>query len=336
MRKILLGFVVVLVISLAFYLRFRHPRHAPEVAYAANRDVILWSTSAPVREPVTTVHYGERLSVLDRVQDQVQVRTSGGARGWTSETNLLSEDFWHKAQDLEAKTTRAPAEALGRTKVLSNLHLEPGRDAPRIRQLSKDVPVELYERQAVEVPAQAQGAAQQGDDNSEPAELKKEDWWLVRAHLSDESTVSGWLLGRFVDLDVPQPLPDYASSAGMRIVAWFELNRASAADGNTKPQYLVVGTRGAEGQACDFTMVRVYTWGKQRQRYETAYVESDLCGKLPVGVTRAVSPGGDVTFTFEEIKGGAEVKRVYRMRKSIVRRERELGEGRTAGEYRRG
>ena len=38
------------------------------------------------------------------------------------------------------------------------------------------------------------------------------------------------------------------------------------------------------GKACDFTMLRVYTWGSKRKRYETAYVESDLCGHLPIRV----------------------------------------------------
>ena len=42
---------------------------------------------------------------------------------------------------------------------------------------------------------------------------KKEDWWLVRAHSADQTSMAGWILGRFIDLDVPAPLPDYASSA---------------------------------------------------------------------------------------------------------------------------
>ena len=122
------------------------------------------------------------------------------------------------------------------------------------------------------------------------AQARKEDWWLVRAKTSEKDSVSGWILGRFIELDVPQPLPDYASSAGMRIVSWSELNQVVDASGKSRPQYLLLGAHGPEGQPCDFSMLRVYTWGKQRQRYETAYVESGVCGKLPVDVKNSRHP----------------------------------------------
>jgi len=108
-------------------------------------------------------------------------------------------------------------------------------------------------------------------------------------------------------------------------VAWFELNRVADATGGTKSQYLLAGTRGGEGQACDFTLMRVYTWGKDRQRYETAFVESDVCGKLPVTVTRAAGPNGDVTFTFEDSDDGTARTRTYHMHQTIVREVREPG-----------
>jgi hypothetical protein len=154
-------------------------------------------------------------------------------------------------------------------------------------------------------------------------QAKKEDWWLVRARPPDQTNMAGWILGRFIDLDVPEPLPDYASAAGMRIVAWFELSKVSDATGGTKPQYLVVGDRGAEGQACDFTLMRVFTWGNQRQRYETAFVESDVCGKLPVKLEPATTPGGDASFSFEDLSGGSPEDRLYKMHQTIVRRVRE-------------
>ena len=330
MRKMLLGFVVVLVVSFAAYLHFHHSKRPVAAAYAANRDVILWNTTAQVREPVATLNYGDRLDVLERSGEQVKVRTAAGAIGWTSQSDLLSADYWRKAQDLEAETAAAPVEARGRTKVLSNLHLEPGRDAARIRQLSKGVPVEFYARQPLDVPAAAAPAPVAAADESAsgaPPEAKKEDWWLVRAHLTDQggpgATVSGWLIGRFVELDVPAPLPDYASSAGMRIVAWFELNRVPDAAGGSKAQYLVAGIHGPEGQACDFTMLRVFTWGKQGQRYETAYVEGNLCGKLPLKLTQL--PGRDATFTFEDSSHGAAQQRTYRMHQTVVRRVKESG-----------
>jgi len=56
-----------------------------------------------------------------------------------------------------------------------------------------------------------------------------------------------WVLGRFLDLDSPAPLPEYASAAGMRIVSWLVLNHLEDADGTEKPQYLVLGATGREG-----------------------------------------------------------------------------------------
>lgn len=331
-RKLLLGFAVVLVICFAAYLRFHHSKPVLDVAYAGNKQVIIWDTSAEIREPIGTLKYGDRLDVLDHFQQQVKVRTTAGLTGWVAQSDLLSVDLWQKMQDLEAKTGTSAVEAHGHTRVISNLHIVPGRESPRLRQIAKGIPVELFERQAVDVPAANMAPAttparsDDPDAAGTPPATRKEDWWLVRAHLADQTTVPGWILGRFVDLDVPAPLPDYASSAGVHITAWFELNRVADLPGGDRPQYLIVGTRGPEGQPCDFTLMRVYTWGKQRQRYETGFVESDLCGKLPVKLTRATALGGDATFSFEDWSSGASQERTYLMHQTVVRRVKTTGE----------
>jgi len=336
MRKLVVGFALLVLIAVALFLVFHHAKGPGEVAYAGSREVTLWSTSAQVREPVGTLAYGDRLEVLQRLQDQVQVQTEAGVTGWMSANELLSADLWQKAKNLETETARLPVEAHGRTRAISNLHFEAERDSPRIRQLNKEIPVEMYVRQAVtatqpSTPTEKQNASPGAADpktSSEteaapvksPGAVKKEDWWLVRAHLADGATTSGWLLGRFVDLEVPEPLPDYANSAGMHIVTWFELNRVIDTDGAAKPQYLLQGTRGPEGQACDFTLMRVYTWGSKAERYETAFVASALCGKLPIKVTEPAAPGGNAFFTFTDWDGGVSEQRTYRMQQTVVRR----------------
>jgi hypothetical protein len=325
MRKMFIGFALVAVICAGFYLRMLHRRPPPQTAYAGDSRVTLWTTTAQVREPVATVAFGDRLVVLDHFQDQALVRTATGDTGWINERDLLSATLWQDMRALDSTAGALPVEARGHTRVLSNLHIEPGRSSPRICQLGKEIPVDLYERRAVEVPAAsttppAAEADDANDKNSadEPAEARKEDWWLVRANIPDHAPVSGWILGRFMDLDVPSPLPNYTASAGMRIVAWFELNRVAGTSGDGVPQYLVVGVRGPEGQPCDFTLLRVFTWSQTRQRYETAFIESDVCGQLPVRLTRA--PGGDVTFSFPDTGDGAPVDRSYRMHQTVVRR----------------
>jgi hypothetical protein len=323
-RKILLGFALVLVVGVGLYFRFHRAGRPPEIAYSGNRAVILYSTSAQVREPVTTVNFGERLDVLLRFQDQVKVRTPDGVVGWVAERDLLSEDLWQRLKDMQAKAEGMTVEARGHTRVLTNLHFGAGRDTPRIRQLTKDVPVDLLLRHTAEIkPAIVENGEQ---DTPEPAAAgKKEDWWFVRAHTADQGTLAGWVLGRFLDLEVPQPLPDYASSAGMRIVAWMQLDRVISDTGKPVPQYLLVGTHGPEGQPCDFTMLRVYTWSKKKARYETAFVDSDVCGKLPIERTQVPGEVADITFSFQNLGAGTAEKRSYVMHQTIVRRVREAG-----------
>ncbi len=354
-RKVLLGSALLTVLVVGLYVRFHHSAPPLEIAYAGSRTVTLYSTSAQVREPVTTVSFGERLDVLQRFQNQVKVRTSAGVVGWTEEGDLLSADLWQTLQDLGKKSGTMPVVARGHTRVLSNLHIEPGRDSPRVRQLSKDIPIEMMARQSeLVVPATVPNAEDEsadastsgpakpdsrkssdrkskdrkpGDrDSAEKPEPKKEDWWLVRAHIADQTILAGWLLGRFVELDVPSPLPDYATSAGMRIVAWTELNRVPSASGKPMAQYLLLGTHGPEGQPCDFTSLRVYTWGKQRDRYETAFVESNVCGKLPIQRLQSAGSEADITFSFLDSTHGALEHRVYQMHQTIVRRVKDASE----------
>jgi hypothetical protein len=325
MRKLLVGLALVIFISAAAYFRFHHSKGPRETAYVGSRQVTLWSTSAQVREPVGTVTYGERLEILDRFQDQLHVRTTNGLTGWITEGDLLTSEMWQKAKDLDSETRTLPVEARGHTRALTNLHIAGGRESPRIRQLNKMVPVDLFERRVAAVPLTPIAVSTEKVD-ARVSTAKKEDWWLVRAHLSDGTTASGWLLGRFVELDVPSPLPDYANSAGMHIVAWFELNHVvNDASGERKPQYLLVGSRAAEGQPCDFTLMRVYTWGKKRERYETAFVESNVCGKLPVKLTEPAAPSTGVTFSFQDWSTGAAHQRIYVMRQTVVKQLRREG-----------
>jgi hypothetical protein len=189
----------------------------------------------------------------------------------------------------------------------------------------------------------AEGSADGADTAGSGADQPKQEDWLLVLHAAAQSggaagapaapgnaagsgaaggvgvvdiPIAGWVLARFVELDPPAPVADYASSAAVRVVGWIVLNHAP--DGG-RPQYLVAGARGGEGQPCDFTSLRVYTWGGARQRYETAYVESNLCGQFPI---RASETPDGAEFRFAEIDEG-DAQRVYRMKQTIVRRVRE-------------
>jgi hypothetical protein len=107
----------------------------------------------------------------------------------------------------------------------------------------------------------------------------------------------------------------------VRTIAWFELNRVTDDEGE-HPQYLVAGTRSSEGQPCDFTTLRVFTWNPKKTRYETAYIENDLCGALPVRVGEG--PKGEPEFRFR-VMDRAKEERVYHLVQTVVRRVREEG-----------
>jgi hypothetical protein len=134
--------------------------------------------------------------------------------------------------------------------------------------------------------------------------------------------IAGWVIARFLELDLPDPVRDETNSANIRPVAWFELNRVSDPAGD-KVQYLVAGAKGSEGQACDFTTTRVYTWNVRKERYETAFIENDLCGALPILVGK--SPKGEPEFRFRAMDGNKD-ERVYRLMQTVVRRIREDGQ----------
>ncbi len=133
---------------------------------------------------------------------------------------------------------------------------------------------------------------------------------------SSAPPIAGWVLARFIEPELPGPVRDYASSSDLHVVAWFELNRVPDGSGGQAPQYLVAGSHGGEGQSCDFTRLRVYTWSASRKRYETAYVESDLCGHLPIQVS---SPPAGPEFRFAET-GKHAAERTYAMHQTVVRR----------------
>jgi hypothetical protein len=394
-RWILAGILLTGIIIAARLMRRRPPQY-PD-AYVGDRSATIWSTTAQVRQTVATLHYGERVAVVRRTADQSQIRTNDGIQGWIDNRLLMDPELWRKSASLLASVHDKPIQASGRTRTLSNVRLEPGRDAPRIFQFGRGVPVAVYERKSVPVPVSAKNAQAEESPPKEEAispdedqakarglvgeEHKnetREDWLLVSrvtpektivsapstgspvlppsassqgasnqasyqrspaiapetgpvssspvsagtAEIADSSAnlpVAGWVLARFIELQPPEPIPDYSNAAGMHVVAWVVLNTVADA-GGAKPQYLVAGARGGEGQPCDFTLLRAYTWGTGRQRYETAYVENNLCGKLPI-VVRQTTSGPEFSFS----EGDSTVQRVYRMRQTMIRRVVEGG-----------
>ncbi len=343
--RIILPLILLTLIGIFWWRRARPANATP--AYISEHSATLWSSLAQVRQPVAILHYGEKVLVLKRRGEHAEVRTARGTRGWMAARPLMEPALWQRSEQLLAQVRSMPVQARGRTKVPSNLHAEPDRSGARFYPLNRGTPVEVLGRAVTEwsPPSGEKENAAPAKDVEEEQQPRREDWLLVRGFASSapdaaaleipalkgEETVevAGWVLGRRIGLDLPAPVRDYATSSGIRVLASFELNRVPNGGGE-QPQYLAAGVRGSEGQECDFTLIRVYTWGARRKRYETAYVESAFCGRLPIRVSKAAS--GDAEFRFRAQGKNSDAERVYRLRQTVVRRlrEGELGGAKTA------
>ena len=335
-RKLLVAVpLLCLVALLAWYFRPKHESLGD--AYVSERSVTLWSSVAQVREQLGALGYGERVDVLARRNDNVKVRTAAGVIGWVDGRYLMEPELWQRSAKLLQQAEAIPVQARGRTKVPTNLRVEPGRTEPRLYQFSRNTQVEVVGRSTADWVQMTDEKESEG----EPAETKKEDWFLVRATATrppgegvvrnsvittttqpgDQSIpIAGWVVARFVALDLPDPVREGAESANIRALAWFELNRVTDDQGEHS-QYLVAATKGPEGGPCDFTTTRVYTWNSRKSRYETAFIDNNLCGAFPIRTGKGAK--GEPEFRFH--MAGESNERVYRLIQTVVRRVKEEG-----------
>jgi hypothetical protein len=333
-RKLLVAVPLLCLVGLlAWWFRPKHETVGS--AYVSERSVTLFSSIAQVREQVGILYYGEHVDVLAHRNDYSKVRTAAGVEGWVDGRYLMDPALWQRSEKLLDQSKGMAVQARGRTKTTTNLRIAPGRTEPRLYQFGRGMEMEIFGRAVadwVQVSDEKEAAENEGN--------KKEDWYLVRGIATrppgegairnsaimtttqpgDQSIpIAGWVVARFISLDLPDVVREGTSAANVRPVAWFELNRVTDDQGH-HPQYLVAGTRSAEGQPCDFTTLRVYTWNPKKSRYETAYIENDLCGSLPIQVGKG--PKGEPEFRFHEMDGAKEL-RVYHLVQTVVRRVRE-------------
>jgi hypothetical protein len=335
-RKLLVAVpLLCLVALLAWFFRPKH--ESLGAAYVSERSLTLLSSIAQVREQVGILYYGERVEVLARRNDYVKVRTTAGDEGWVDGRYLMDPDLWQRSEKLLEQSKGMTVQARGRTKTTTNLRVAPGRTEPRLYQFGRGTEVEILGRAVADwVQVTDEKESAEGESN------KKEDWFLIRGMATrppGEGTIrnsavmnttqpgdqtipiAGWVVGRFISLDLPDIVRDGTSAANVRPIAWFELNRVTD-DSGDHPQYLVVGTHSPEGLPCDFTTMRVFTWNAKKSRYETAYIENDLCGALPVQVGKG--PKAEPEFRFHDMDG-AKKERVYHLVQTVIRRIRQEG-----------
>jgi hypothetical protein len=267
--KILVLFLILLgALGSAYYFLLYRPAHTPPIdaGYVLPASLQVVDTPAEVRLVLGTLKRGERVDVFKRTRNWAQIKSADSLAGWVENKDLLDSATYESGQKILRDLNQIPAQAEGHTSGAVNLRLEPSRDAIQLSQLPGDVKVKIFGRRMIDRSA---------TDAAASAAKIRDAWYLIRAE--DQA---GWVLGRFVAIDVPEALSAYAQ--GSNLVAWVVLKNVDDA-GSSMPEYLTAERVGA--QDADFSHIRVFTWWVKEHKYVTAYVESDLQGYFPIRVS---------------------------------------------------
>lgn len=269
------------------------------MAYIMTDSATVTDSTAQIRLPVATLAYGSRVEVLERRPDWARVRVPNGRTGWVELSNLIDSESYERGQDLLKAVESGQRQAVGHTAGLANLRVGASRDAAQLAQLSANQGVEIFDRRLADRPS--------GLGAPPPSGTDRDVWYLVRAH-----TKAGWVYGPLISLDIPEAISHYAQ--GRNLVAWLTLDTVDD-NGREVPQYVTADRM--RKTVPDFTNIRVFTWGKERQRYATAYVESRLTGFFPIRVSKVE---GVPHFRLRlEDRTGRKFQKVYRLDDTIVR-----------------
>ena len=238
--------------------------------YVLPQTLDVMDTTAALRNVVGHLKAGNRVHVIAQTAHWSELTLPGGLTGWVESKYLLDGAIYDRGMKLLEDLQHAPPQAAGHASNVTNLHLEPSRDSIVLAELNQNQPLEIYTRRLVDRPLETASATGKGP-------RPHDAWYLVR-----DNARAGWVLGRFIDLDVPAGITLYAQ--GVNMVGWQVLK--TVRDGNSDvPEYLVADRMGNE--TVDFNHIRVFTWWVKNHKYVTAYVQSDLNGYFPIEVRQA-------------------------------------------------
>ncbi len=236
--------------------------------YVLPQTLDVMDTTAEVRNVVGHLKAGDRVHVIAQTAHWSELNLPGGLTGWVETKYLLDGATYDRGVKLLEDLQRSPPQSAGHASNVTNLHLEPSRDAIVLAELNQNQPLQIYTRRLVDRPVET---------TSSSGTRPRDAWYLVRT-----GTRAGWVLGRFIDLDVPAGIAPYAQ--GINMVGWQVLK--TVRDGSSDvPEYLVADRVGNE--TVDFNHIRVFTWWVKNHKYVTAYVQSDVDGYFPIEVGQA-------------------------------------------------
>lgn len=302
-RRGALSAALVVLVALALLGGCGHlsPHANREYVYVWMRELYLRDRVAPVNERVARVVNGDRLEVVERDGRFLQVKTSDGKVGWVEEHEVLDQATYDKFQQLAKDSANEPVLSKGILRETYWLRDAPGRESDRFYLLHAKTRLELLERVSVPRPEAMPLVPMK---NGAAPETVYEDFWLAR----DPEGQVGWVRGGALDEDVPTDVAVLVPNE--KVVAAYVIRTVSDPEAGTAngevPEYLAALTPWKAGLPYDFDQIRVFTWNVKRHRYETAYLEHDLEGYLPVKVGQETfGRETDPVFSFEVATGGS-------------------------------
>ncbi len=276
-----------------------------------------------------TVKHGEKLSIVEYRHRLVKVRTEHGAEGWTDLRQLLTPEQMAALRGMAQNGARAQSEGQATVFESLNMHTEPSRTSPSFGQIPENSKVDVIAHRLtprvqpndvfIPVPPKPRPTRKKAKPSATPAKIKPppkppgpklpgnwlalsapkpetnpvvpvppvpvevpmDDWNLVR---TPDGKV-GWVLTRPLSMAIPDEVAQYAE--GHRITSYFPLGQVH--DGDSVKNNWLWTTINKGGQPYEYDSFRVFVWSLKHHRYETAYIERNVVGHYPVGVTNAGS-----------------------------------------------
>jgi uncharacterized protein YgiM (DUF1202 family) len=259
----------------------------------------LRSTTAKVSRVVAELRGGDRVMVVERVEDGgnnwAKVRGSDGQTGWVEVRHLVSQEIVDGSRHIAEEIRQTQAQAIGRSKATLKLRLTPDRSTEEnvITSLPSGAALEIVDRERRPRPASsdAKSATQPVADvkDAEPPSTKYDEWYKVR--VKDNALLpAGWIYAGSVELEVPGEISYYASS-GRKIVGWQKIGTARDANGRAGDHYLVLERWALlSDDKGDFSRIQVMAYDPTSRDYYVPFRE-DVRGRLPVTLKMEGSRG---------------------------------------------
>src|SRR5215472_11942103 len=147
------GVLLVIVSSISFLAGCSAgPSGRADFVYVAVPEASLRDRVATIYTKTGLVHNGERLQVLERMQNRrfVRVRTPRGEEGWLQERFLADQQTYDQFARLAEQFRATPAQGTATIETQVKAHMLPGRKTGYLYLLNEKDKVELLERRTAD------------------------------------------------------------------------------------------------------------------------------------------------------------------------------------------